>query len=141
MEKKKFKIRVLEDNRFYNRLITGYLERYTEPIAQDYAIEFDIFGYMAPGDFLEHLPEDTNMAVVDYYLGDDSSGLYVLKKIKRKCKDCKVFIISSAETIRTSLATMLDGASGFILKDQNALSNASTALEEMLKTQGYVTKD
>ena len=64
-----------------------------------------------------------------------------MKKIKRKCKDCKVFIISSAETIRTSLATMLDGASGFILKDQNALSNASTALEEMLKTQGYVTRD
>lgn len=135
---KKFKIRVLEDNRFYNRLITGFLEKYTEPIAQDYSIEFDIIGYMSPGDFIEQLPSDTNMAVVDYYLGDDATGLQILKKIKQNCSDCRVFIISSAETIRTSLTTMLDGASGFILKDQNALSNTGNALEEMLKTQGYV---
>ncbi|TND08314.1 MAG: response regulator receiver [Bacteroidetes bacterium] len=136
--RREFKIGLLEDNRFYNSLMRRQMERYTDEIAAERDIDFRIYAYTSPHDFLRNIPEDTNMAIVDYYLGEDVNGIYVLNAIFKKCSGCKVFIISNTGTIKTSLVTILEGASGFILKDRHALSNACYAVEDIMKSQGYL---
>ena len=128
-----FKIVVLEDNDFYNQLLTRQLENYTGEIAKDKGYSFDISSYTNATDFLKNLKTDTDIAFVDYYLGESKNGLEVLKIIKQKCPDCKVVIISRENNIKTSLQTLNEGAYTFIYKDQGALIESCVLVEEIIK--------
>ncbi len=128
-----FKIVVLEDNDFYNQLLTRQLENYTSEIAKDKGYSFDISSYTNATDFLKNLKTDTDIAFVDYYLGENKNGLEVLKIIKQKCPDCKVVVISRENNIKTSLQTLNEGAYTFIYKDQGALIESCVLVEEIIK--------
>lgn len=136
-DRKVFKIGLLEDNRFYNDLLARRIEQYTSAISEDYPVSFRVYSYTSAYDFLRHIPSDLNMAVVDYYLDGDANGTHVLTSIRKKCSRCRVIIISGTMTLKTSLLTILEGATGFIYKDRNALMNTCLAIEEIMKTQGY----
>lgn len=139
MEKRRdFKIALLEDNHFYNAMLTAKLKGYTGEIADHTGIDFQILSYTNPHDFIANIPDDTNVAIVDYYLGDSLNGIDVLNQTAWKCRNCKVVIISKTNNFKTSLVTLLEGASGFILKDRNALSNTCIAVEDIMRTQGYL---
>ncbi|MBC7695313.1 MAG: response regulator [Burkholderiales bacterium] len=128
-----FKIVVLEDNDFYNQLLTRQLENYTSEIAQDKGYSFDISSYTNATDFLKNFKPDTDIAFVDYYLGESKNGLEVLKIIKQKCPKCKVVVISRENNIKTSFETLNEGAYTFIYKDQGALIESCVLVEEVIK--------
>lgn len=128
-----FKIVVLEDNDFYNQLLTRQLENYTSEIAKDKGYIFDISSYTNATDFLKNLKTDTDIAFVDYYLGDNKNGLEVLKIVKQKCPDCKVVVISRENNLKTSFQTLNEGAYTFIYKDQGALIESCVLVEEIIK--------
>ena len=81
-----FKIVVLEDSEFYNNILSKKLQNYIKPISQDKEYSFDIQSYTNLNDCLYNLQSDTDIAFVDFYLGDSKNALYVLKKIKQKWK-------------------------------------------------------
>jgi DNA-binding NtrC family response regulator len=130
--KHEFKIVVLEDSDFYNNLLTHQLKNYTDAIAQDKGYSFDIESYRNSNDCLRNIKPETDIAFVDYYLGEGINGIDVLKKIKEKCKDCKIIIMSQVTTLKTSIQTVNYGASDFIIKDRFALNRSCYIVEEII---------
>ncbi|MES2567764.1 MAG: response regulator [Bacteroidota bacterium] len=127
-----FKIVVLEDNDFYNSLLTRQLQNYTDEISHDKGYKFDISSYTNANDCLKNIKPDTDIAFVDYYLGDNN-GLEVLKVIKHKSPNCKVVVLSRDDNMKTSVQTLSEGAYTFIYKDRDALIESCYLVDEIIK--------
>ena len=127
-----FKIVVLEDSEFYNNILSKKLQNYIKPISQDKEYSFDIQSYTNLNDCLYNLQSDTDIAFVDFYLGDSKNALYVLKKIKQKCSDCKVVVISQSRNSITELQSISEGAVDFISKDNDALMRSCYIAEDII---------
>lgn len=128
-----FKIVVLEDNDFYNSLLTRQLENYTGEIAHDKGYKFEINSYTNATDCLKNIKQDTDIAFVDFYLGESKNGLDVLKIIKQKSPNCKVVVISRENNMKTSFQTLNEGAYTFIYKDRDALIESCYLVDEIIK--------
>lgn len=130
---KNFRIIVLEDNEFYNRLLTKQLQNYTDIISAQKNYSFEINSYLHTVDCLTNLKEDTDIAFVDFYL-DNITGLEVIKKIKEKSPDCKIIIISQVQNVNTTRNTISEGAFEYIFKDRNALARSCFILEDIINS-------
>jgi DNA-binding NtrC family response regulator len=130
--KNHFNIVVLEDSDFYNNILSRKLENYTSSIAFDKDLSFDIYSYTNINDCLSNLNSDTDIAFVDYYLGDSKNAIDIIKKIKQKCTHCKIIIISQSKNVKTSLETIREGACDFILKDHTALMRSCYIVEHII---------
>lgn len=127
-----FKIVVLEDSEFYNNILSKKLQNYIKPISIDKEYSFEIQSYTNLNDCLYNLTPDTDIAFVDFYLGDSKNALYVLRKIKQKCANCKVVVISQSKNSMTELQTINEGAIDFITKDNDALMRSCFIAEDII---------
>lgn len=134
-ERKTFRIVVLEDSEFFNNLLTRQLEQYTSMLAMERNCRFEIQSYTSPADCLRNLKNNTDIAFVDYYLGNGVTGFDVLKKIRQKCWDCKVIIISQAKNLKTKAISVSEGVMDFIFKDVNALPRSCFILEDIVNSR------
>lgn len=130
-----FRIAILEDSEFYNRLLTRQLESYTAAIALDRDMIFDIRSYLHPDDFLINLETDTDVAFVDYYLGDGVNAQQLLSRIFQRCEDCKVVVISQARNVRISAVSLSHGAYAYIYKDRQALPRSCFLVEDIVNAK------
>ncbi|MDF2448400.1 MAG: putative two-component system response regulatory protein [Bacteroidota bacterium] len=131
--KHEFKIVVLEDNDFYNNLMTQQIQSYTDEIAHDKGYYFNILSFTNANDCLKNMDPQTDIAFIDFYLGENKNGLDVLKQIKQKSPDCKVVIISRESNLKTSMQTLNEGAYTFIMKDRDALMESCYLIDEIVK--------
>jgi len=129
---KRVKIMVIEDNEFFNQLLTTRLKNYIYPIADDQQFELQLLSYTDPKDALKNVDSDLDIVFLDYFLGDSVTGMEIMKKIKEVTDSCNIIIISQIKSLQTSLVTLLEGASEFILKDKNAITRSCYVAEEMI---------
>lgn len=130
--RKQFKIVVLEDNEFYNTILTKHLKNYINELELGKEMSFDVESYTNANDCIRNLKPETDIAIVDYYLGDNKNALDILKTIKEKCDHCKVIIISQFKNLKTYYQTLNEGAYHFIFKDRNALSKSCLTVEDII---------
>ena len=129
---RQFKIVVLEDNEFYNTILTRQLKNYTDELESDKHCTFDIESYTNAGDCIRNLKPDTDIAIIDYYLGESKNAMDMLKVIRQKCSNCKVVIISQFKNIKTYYETLNNGAYHFIFKDKQALAKSCYVIEDII---------
>lgn len=101
-----FKIAVIEDNEWYNKLLVHNLS-----LNPDYIVE----SYSTGRDFLQNLNSDIQVVTLDYRL-PDMTGADVLKKIKEYNEEIEVIIISEQENIETAVELLKAGAYDYIVK-------------------------
>jgi FixJ family two-component response regulator len=116
----KFKIAILEDNMFYNRLLKKQLDDYFENLGVLTNCVFSIKSFTNTTDFINNFSESTDVALLDFYLEDGETALKVMEQIKEKSKDCKVIIISGIKNIHSYYKTFWLGAVDFVNKDRTA---------------------
>jgi two-component system, NtrC family, response regulator AtoC len=109
MAEKSFKIFVVEDNDWYNRLLV-----HTLSLNPDYEIK----GFVNGGDFLNCLHELPDIVTLDYRL-PDMTGLDLLKKIRQESDDIQVILISEQEDINTVVSLLKQGAYDYITKSED----------------------
>ena len=109
MINKPFKIIVVEDNEWYNKLLVHSLS-----LNKDFEIE----NYFSGKEFLEHLNQEINVVTLDYRL-PDINGNELLKKIKEYNEDIEVIIISEQENIETAVELLKSGAYDYIVKEKD----------------------
>lgn len=134
----KFVITVLDDNVFYNRILTKRLKSYTDMLGfafeKDY--EFDIRSYTAAKDCLNELHEDTDVVFLDYFLDNKINAADLLESIRLKCKTCKIVVISQMQTIGTVLQLLPENSVEFIYKDEEALSKSCMIVDDIVTARG-----
>ncbi len=116
----KFKISILEDNMFYNRLLKKQLDDYFENLGVLTNCIFSIKSFTNTADFVKNFSAKTDVALLDFYLEEGETALKVMEDIKEKSPDCKVIIISGIKNIHSYYKTFWLGAVDFIAKDRTA---------------------
>lgn len=109
MRKSEFRVFVVEDNDYYNKLLLHTLS--LDP-------EVEAVGFWNGRDFLERLPEKPDMVTLDYSL-PDLNGLELLKTIKTHLPECMVVMISEQEEIKVALDLLKTGAYDYLIKSED----------------------
>jgi DNA-binding NtrC family response regulator len=109
MSEKPFKIFVVEDSDWYNRLLV-----HTLSLNPDYEVK----GFLNGKDFLDCLFESPDIVTLDYRL-PDFTGLEVLKRIRQENNDVQVILISEQEDIDTVVSLLKMGAYDYISKSDD----------------------
>ncbi len=128
----KIKLAIIDDNEFYSQLLAVRLKNYIYPIAEDKHFELDVKSFTDPYEGLKKMDRDTDIVFLDYYLGPYTNGQTIMKRIKKHCSSSNIVIISQVKSLQTSLVTLLEGASEFILKDRHAFTRSCYVAEEMI---------
>ena len=100
MSEKPFKIFVVEDSEWYNRLLVHTLS--LNP-------DFEIKSFFNGKDFLNSLFESPDIVTLDYRL-PDYTGLELLKRIREENSDVQVILISEQEDIDTVVKLAENGS-------------------------------
>ena len=109
MSEKSFKIFVVEDSEWYNRLLV-----HTLSLNPDYEIK----SFFNGKDFLNCLFESPDIVTLDYRL-PDFTGLDVLKRIREENSDVQVILISEQADIETVVSLLKMGAYDYISKTED----------------------
>jgi two-component system, NtrC family, response regulator AtoC len=109
MSEKPFKIFVVEDSEWYNRLLV-----HTLSLNPDYVIK----SFFNGKDFLNSLYEAPDIVTLDYRL-PDFTGLELLKRIREENNDVQVILISEQEDINTVVSLLKMGAYDYISKSDD----------------------
>ena len=109
MSEKPFKIFVVEDSEWYNRLLV-----HTLSLNPDYEIK----SFLNGKDFMNCLFESPDIVTLDYSL-PDFTGLDILKRIREENSDTQVILISEQEDIDTVVNLLKLGAYDYISKSED----------------------
>ena len=109
MSEKSFKIFVVEDSEWYNRLLV-----HTLSLNPDYEIK----SFFNGKDFLNCLFESPDIVTLDYRL-PDFTGLDILKRIREENCDVQVILISEQADIETVVSLLKMGAYDYISKTED----------------------
>jgi len=109
MSDKPYKIFVVEDDDWYNRLLVHHLS--LNP-------DFQITSFTKGKDCIDKLDEEPDVVTLDYRL-PDMKGLEVLKKIKEVNEDIQVILISEQNEIDVVVELLKYGAYDYIVKSRD----------------------
>jgi two-component system, NtrC family, response regulator AtoC len=109
MTEKAFKIFVVEDDDWYNRLLVHNLS-----LNPDYEIE----SFSCGKDCLDNLHKIPDVITLDYRL-PDMKGIDVLKQIKTENEDIQVILISGQDEIEVVVELLKYGAYDYIVKSND----------------------
>ena len=140
MSEKAFKIFVVEDDEWYNRLLV-----HTLSLNPDYEIQ----SFTTGKDCLANLHQQPDIITLDYRL-PDMKGLEVLKQIKEITEDIQIILISEQDDIEVVVTLLRHGAYDYIVKSKdirerllNTVSNirqGSALKKEIVNLRKEVTK-
>ena len=109
MPEKAFKIFVVEDDEWYNRLLV-----HTLSLNPDYEIQ----SFTTGKDCLANLHQQPDIITLDYRL-PDMKGLEVLKQIKEINEDIQIILISEQDDIEVVVTLLRHGAYDYIVKSKD----------------------
>ena len=127
-----FKIVILEDNDFYNKLMSKYIKTYVARCALLKRFTFELTSFTTYSDCARNFQNDVNIILTDYFLNDGYSALSILELVKKRGVDCKVIVLSQIQDITTSICTLLEGAYEFIPKNRSALQKSGIMIEAII---------
>jgi len=106
---KPFKIFVVEDSEWYNKLLV-----YTLSLNPDYEVK----SFFNGKDFLNSLHESPDIVTLDYRL-PDMTGLELLEKIRSSESEARVILISEQSDINMVVTLLKMGAADYITKSDD----------------------
>ncbi len=130
MQKDHFRIFVVEDNEWYNRLLVHYLT--LDP-------EFEVSSFYNGGDLLKNLHDSPDVITIDYRL-PDMNGRDLLRKIREKDDPAEVIVISEQEDIQTALDLMKEGAFEYLVKNDEIQARLNHAIGKIRQNAGLKTR-
>lgn len=123
MDDKPFKIFVVEDNEWYNRLLVHNLS-----LNPDYDIE----SFTNGKDCLNNLHKNPDVVTLDYRL-PDMQGLEILKKIKEENEEIQVILISEQNEIEVVVDLLKFGAYDYIVKSNDIRERLLNTVQNIRK--------
>lgn len=133
---KNIKILVVEDDTFYNVLLLKQLKNICDDF--DYPdVEFDIRSFRSGQAAINNLEEDLNIMILDYFLEDETqetpvNGDQVLDAVNKKCRNCKVIMVSGQKHILLAVEMMKKGIFDYVDKNRHASSRIGTIVKDIL---------
>jgi len=120
--KHKLIVFIVEDDNFYNSVISTYLK----------TKGFEVHSFLSGEECLENNDLQPDIVLLDYILpGID--GLGVLRKLKAKDPKVEVIFLSGQTDIKVALEALHEGAYDYIMKDHHAKENALNKIDQIVR--------
>ena len=119
------KIFVVEDDKFYNKLIEHHLR--LNP-------DFEVETFFTGKSFLDKLSENPDVVTLDFGL-PDMDGHDVMEKVKKYDPGIHVVIISGQEDISVAVKLLKEGAYDYITKDENIKERLLNSIHNIQTTE------
>lgn len=131
------RIIVLEDNEFYNKILSKQLSVRATKIEHEIACEIEILCFTSTRDFFSNLENlaSLDLAFVDFNLDDAISGLEVMKLILQQFPNCKVVIFSKTHNNSIENINITSGALEFLKKDRHTIDRLQEIFEHVIRSQ------
>jgi len=126
MSNKPFRIFVVEDNEWYNRLLVHNLS--LNP-------DFEVISYHSGWDCLNNLDKNPDLITLDFRL-PDLSGMEVLKRIKQHSYETQVILISEQDDIDVVVDLLKEGAYDYIVKSNDIKERLHNTILNIRKNVG-----
>jgi len=123
MSEKPFKIFVVEDDEWYNRLLVHNLS-----LNPDYEIE----SFTNGKDCLNNLSKNPDVVTLDYRL-PDMQGLEILRKIKAENEEIQVRLISEQDEIEVVVDLLKYGAYDYLVKSKDIRERLLNTVQNIRK--------
>jgi FixJ family two-component response regulator len=120
--KHKLLVFIVEDDNFYNSVISTYLK----------TKGFEVHSFLSGEECLENNNFQPDIVLLDYILpGID--GLGVLRKLKTRDPKVEVIFLSGQTDIKVALEALHEGAYDYIMKDHHAKENALNKIDQIVR--------
>jgi len=134
-----FKIVILDDNDFYNKILTRFLSESLKKTGLLKGFTVDIFSFTSVKDCLNNLDNSVDILFTDYFLSDDCNATHIIDFINEKVLTCKVIVVSQIQNMKTCALTILAGAYEFIKKDKKTMFECNGIAEAIITEKLGVT--
>ncbi|HEY4786677.1 MAG TPA: response regulator [Bacteroidales bacterium] len=120
--KNKPTIFVVEDDNFYNSVLTTYLK----------TKGFEVYSFLSGEECLEKCSIAPKIVLLDYILtGID--GLEVMRRMKELSPGTQFIFLSGQTDIKVVLSALHEGAYDYIIKDAHAKENALIKIDQIAR--------
>ncbi len=117
------KIFIVDDDEMLTEALSDYLTR---------DINHNISVFHTGEDFLEHISENPDVVILDFYLNtvnkEAANGLEILEAIGEYVHNTRIIMLSSQESYMTAAKTIQKGAIQYIVKDEQAFQKIADSI-------------
>ncbi|MCK5820290.1 MAG: sigma-54-dependent Fis family transcriptional regulator [Bacteroidales bacterium] len=124
------KIFIVEDDKFYNKLIEHHLK--LNP-------DFEIQTFFNGQDLIDKLSDNPDIISLDYSL-PDMTGHDVLAKVRNYDPNIEVVVISGQDNISTAVQLLKEGAYDYITKDENIKERLLNTIHKIRESKSLKTE-
>jgi len=119
---KKPLIFIVEDDNFYNSVISAYLK----------TKGFDVHSFLSGEECLEKITMHPDIILLDFMLSG-IDGLEVMRRMKAHNSKAEVIFLSGQTDIKVALEAFHEGAYDYIMKDHHAKENALNKMDQIMR--------
>ena len=122
---------VVEDDILYLNLINKELEKmgYTK-----------IESYSTGKEAMHNLDKKPDIALLDYFLEKDFTGMDILKKLQKRFPDTQVIFLTGSDDVNIAVDTMRNGAYDYIVKGDTAFIRIRHLLKKISEENSRKSK-
>jgi len=122
---------VVEDDILYLNLINKELEKmgYTK-----------IESYSTGKEAMHNLDKKPDIALLDYFLEKDFTGMDILKKLQQRFPDTQVIFLTGSDDVNIAVDTMRNGAYDYIVKGDTAFIRIRHLLKKISEENSRKSK-
>jgi DNA-binding NtrC family response regulator len=122
---KKYLIFVVEDNKMYNHLIMGHLNKNGFSNVKSFSSGIECF------DAVKN-KEIPNIVIQDYFM-NEMNGLEVLQRVKKINPNTEFIFLTANEDLTVAVSTMKSGAYDYVIKDNVALDKVVNKIQKIIR--------
>jgi DNA-binding NtrC family response regulator len=111
---------IVEDDNFYNSVLSTYLK----------TKGFEIFPFLSGEECLKKVDLKPDIVLLDYIL-TGMDGLEVMREMKPQCPQTEFIFLSGQTDIKVVLDALHEGAYDYIIKDAHAKENALNKIDKI----------
>lgn len=142
--KKTIKVLVIEDNEYYNNLLSNSIQQSVSSILLKGQFRLYLRSIINAGDFLKYVGSDTAeydncIAFVDYNLGNGLTAEPIIKKLKEINRDTVIVLISQSKSAKEESRNLQYDY--FVVKDNLAPAFCSLYMRQFIENKFSVTLD
>ncbi len=131
--KKTINVLIMEDNKYYNKLLSEALRQSISKIQDRFNYKMVLHTFTDSQKCMKKIKsngliQNDTIAFVDYYLGDGINGSHIIKMLKEQNRDVMVILLSQSRAVgqRSNLVNY----DYFVAKDSSALALCCLYLEQ-----------
>ena len=142
--KKTINVFVLEDNEYYNNLLSNSIQQSINSILLGGEYQLILRSFTDAGEFIRKIKSDEldcreSMFFLDYYLGNGINAAHILKLLREYACDAMIVLLSQSKSVKDK--NNLIHYDYFVVKDSLAPALCCLYLKQYIENKFCVTLD